>query len=437
MSLFEKILEFKGFRISKAKEELDNLRSLHVEDFLKWREKKRWDIVKFHYENNPFYKNIFQEKLPERWTDLPVITKAMIQKPLPEMITPQFSFDNCYISNTSGSSGTPLFFAKDKYAHAMTWAVINNRYQWHTISLKSKQARFYGIPLNTIPYLKERFKDLIMNRYRFTVFNMSDKILDKYLDKFKKTRFDYVYGYTNSLVLFAKYLAKKDIVLKDVCVSLSVCIATAEQCTDEDKLLLENAFGIKVIREYGVSESDFIAINDVNGKWCISNELVYVEIVDENNVPVEDGKTGKILITSLYNKAMPFIRYEVGDIGSVKRTKVDRYDELITLNGRLNDTAHLPSGKTVPGFTLYYVSRQILEESGVVKEYIIKQVSLNTFRFEVVTDSPLLEKDVQLIKNIMIQYLETGINIEVLRVDKIERLASGKLKHFKSLLNEI
>ncbi|MDQ6761117.1 MAG: phenylacetate--CoA ligase family protein, partial [Bacteroidota bacterium] len=103
MSLFEKILAFKGFRISKAKEELDNLRSLHVEDFLKWREKKRWDIVKFHYENNPFYKNIFQEKLPERWTDLPVITKAMIQKPLPEMITPQFSFDNCYISNTSGS----------------------------------------------------------------------------------------------------------------------------------------------------------------------------------------------------------------------------------------------------------------------------------------------------------------------------------------------
>ena len=236
------------------------------------------------------------------------------------------------------------------------------------------------------------------------------------------------------MLLFAKYLISKNIKLKsDICRSLKICIATSEQCTDEDKLLLEKAFGIKVIREYGVSESDFIAISDKNDRWIISDELVYVEIVDENNRPLEDGKVGKIIITSLFNKAMPFIRYEVGDWGSIKRKDDERYSELVTLNGRLNDIAYLPSGKTVPGFTLYYVSRQILEESGVLKEYTIKQTSTNTFLFEVVTTEPLLERHIELIKNTMYQYLEPGITVDIKRVDKIERQASGKLKHFHSL----
>ena len=40
-----------------------------------------------------------------------------------------------------------------------------------------------------------------------------------------------------------------------------------------------------------------------------------MEILDENNQPVPYGKEGKVVITSLYNKAHPFIRYEIGDVG--------------------------------------------------------------------------------------------------------------------------
>jgi phenylacetate-CoA ligase len=435
LKLFKSILKYKGFPVNNAEKELRYLDSLNMKDFKKWGEEKRWEIVKLHYENNPFYRSLFKNKISENWVDLPIIKKSMIQKPLAEMVNPMYEIKNCYIGSTSGSSGTPLFFAKDKFAHAMTWALISKRYNDLGINLNSKQARFYGIPLNSIPYLKERFKDVLMNRYRFTIFDMSDKVLAKFLNKFRHNQFDYIYGYTNSLLLFAKYVISKNIKLKnDICRSLKICIATSEQCTDEDKLLLEKAFGIKVIREYGVSESDFIAISDKNDRWIISDELVYVEIVDENNRPLEDGKVGKIIITSLFNKAMPFIRYEVGDWGSIKRRTDERYSELITLNGRLNDIAYLPSGKIVPGFTLYYVSRQILEESGVLKEYTIKQTSINTFLFEVVTTEPLLERHIELIKNTMYQYLEPGIIVDIKRVDKIERQASGKFKHFHSLV---
>lgn len=437
MNLFEKVLELSGYNIKKADKEIAELNTLATSDFKIWEVNKRWEIVNYHYKTNPFYQKFFTSEINNNWGEIPVLKKAMIQRPLAEMLNPQFQLKDCYVSNTSGSSGTPLFFAKNNFAHAMTWSIIKNRYQLHNISFNSKQARFYGIPLNKVSYLKERLKDKIMNRYRFTIFNLSDDILLQYLNKFKTTKFRYIYGYTNSMVLFARFLVKNNIDLKrDFCNSLEVCIATSEQCTDEDKQLLEKAFGISVIREYGVSESDFIAINDNFGRWIISNELVYVEIVDDNYELVEDGIVGKILITSLHNQAMPFIRYEVGDLGSIKRNKEYKHDELLTLNGRLNDIAYLPSGKTVPGFTLYYVSRQILEKSGVLKEYTIRQTALDTFIFEVVTDNQLNENDIQLIKNTMYQYLENGINIEIKKVNKIERQASGKLKHFHSLIKK-
>lgn len=133
---------------------------------------------------------------------------------------------------------------------------------------------------------------------------------------------------------------------------------------------------------------------------------------------------------------MPFIRYEIGDLGSIKRNVLKKYDELLTLNGRLNDFAILPSGKRVPGFTLYYVSRQILEDTGLVKEYVIRQISKFDFVFEIVSDRSISKKDEELIIKIMGDYLEPGLNIVINKVDEINRDKSGKLKHFVSFVKE-
>ena len=45
---------------------------------------------------------------------------------------------------------------------------------------------------------------------------------------------------------------------------------------------------------------------------------ILVEVVDPvTKEPLEDGKLGKVLITTLTRAAMPLIRYETGDIGSI------------------------------------------------------------------------------------------------------------------------
>jgi len=244
------------------------------------------------------------------------MTKKDFQKPLSERLSKGYTLKNTYINKTSGSSGNPFVFAKDKFSHSLTWAIIINRFGWHGINFNSSfQARFYGIPLDFMGNKKERIKDFFSHRYRFPIFDLSDNVLEGFLQKFKTKKFDYINGYTSSIVLFAKFLQNKNIVLKDICPTLKIGVVTSEILFEDDKILLEKQFGVTVVNEYGASELDLIAFVNQEGEWQVNSETLFVEILDENNTVLPYGKEGRIVITSLYNKAHPFIRYDIGDIG--------------------------------------------------------------------------------------------------------------------------
>jgi phenylacetate-CoA ligase len=432
MISFDQILRWRGFQMGAAEAALADFDRLSRAERAAWIEDKKRDIVQYHATHNPFYGGIIKEAAHSEWSQLPIITKRDLQAPLETMLSSTFSRKDVYISNTSGSSGHPFFFAKDKLCHALTWSFILRKYKSLDIHLGDWQARFYGIPLDKISYTKEKVKDLFMHRVRFPVFDMGDVMLEKFLMQFRKTKIHYVYGYTNAVLLFAQFLVRKGIRLVDVCPTVKRCIVTSEVCRDEDKQIIEKAFGVPVIREYGASELDVIAIEDVQGRWALNEANLFVEVLSENNTVLPRGESGRLVITSLHNKAMPFIRYDIGDIGMLEED--DRGIMLKTLAGRVNDTIILPSGKKSPGLTFYYVSRSILESSGVLKEFIIRQTAVNSFEFDVVSDRPLTPDETKDIHNKMDLYLEPGLTLKINRVEKIVRPASGKIKHFYSEL---
>ncbi|MET0759880.1 MAG: phenylacetate--CoA ligase family protein, partial [Flavobacterium sp.] len=329
----------------------------------------------------------------------------------------------------------PFIFAKDKDCHALTWASIIYRFGWFGIDFNtSYQARFYGIPLDFIGNKKERLKDFLSKRYRFTIFDLSDVVLEGFLKHFRTKKFDYINGYTSSIVLFAKFLQKKNIVLKDICPTLKVCMVTSEMLFEKDKVVLEQQFGIPIVNEYGASELDLIAFQNPNGEWQVNSETLYVEILDDDNNVLPYGKEGRIVITSLFNKAHPFIRYDIGDIGILDEKSTLKKPILKKLIGRTNDVAILPSGKKSPGLTFYYVTKSIIEDDGNVKEFVIKQTKIDTFEVEYVSEKELSLLQIQNIEKAIASYLESGLNFSFMRKEKLERSKSGKLKQFKSMI---
>lgn len=421
--------------MKKARSEFEKIQSISDADYEEFIYLKRKEIVNFHLKHNPLYIDLVGKSTFQNWNELPIMTKKDFQRPLTERLSKDFTIKNVYVNKTSGSSGDPFVFAKDKFCHALTWANIINRFGWFGIDFNSSfQARFYGIPLDFIGNKKERLKDFLKNSYRFTIFDLSDAILEEIVLKFQHKKFDYINGYTSSIVLFAKFLQKKNIVLTSVCPTLKCCIVTSEMLFEEDKILMEKQFGVPIINEYGASELDLIAFQNVNDEWQVNSETLFVEILDKNNTVLPNGKEGRIVITSLYNKAHPFIRYDIGDIGILDEKSTFKKPILKKLIGRTNDVTILPSGKKSPGLTFYYVTKSIIEDDGNVKEFVIKQTKIDTFEVEYVSEKALTESQIQNIEKAITTYLESGLSFIFTRKEKLDRSKSGKLKQFVSLI---
>ena len=434
-SIFDLSLQLNAFPIQKAKSDLDKIITLSPAEKKQFIENQKQAIVDFHLENNLFYQKLVGPKKHINWEDLPVLNKSNLQSPLESRLSKGFTTKNCYINKTSGSSGEPFIFAKDKYTHALTWASNMYRFGWFGIDFnRSLQARFYGIPLDFMGYKKERFKDFLSKRFRFPIFDLSDAVLEKILKKFQNTKFDYLNGYTSSIVLFANFLRKRNLILKEICPTLKVCMVTSEMLFEDDKKLLETQFGIPIINEYGASELDLIAFENPEGEWQINAETLFVEILNEKNQILPYGSVGRIVITSLFNKAHPFIRYDIGDIGILDEKSTLEKPILKQLIGRTNDVAILPSGKKSPGLTFYYVTKSIIEDDGNVKEFVIKQIKIDFFEIEYISETELNSEQIQKIEQAIALYLEPNLHFEFIRKNTLERTPRGKLKQFTSML---
>ncbi|WP_299108152.1 phenylacetate--CoA ligase family protein [uncultured Winogradskyella sp.] len=435
MRLFDFSLKVNGFKIDEAKAALSKIQAKNDSDFKAYIEQQKQSIISYHLEHNLFYKTLGSSININDWDSVPIITKRHLQQPIEQRLSDGFTTKNVYLNKTSGSSGDPFIFAKDKWCHAMTWAQIMDRFAWYGIDFNSsRQARFYGIPLDKKGYYKERLKDWFSNRFRFSVFDLSDAAFETTLTKFKTNKFDFINGYTSPIVQFAKYLKQKDVVLTSVCPTLKVCIVTSEMLFDDDKTLMETQFGVPVVNEYGASELDLIAFQNTNDEWQINNETLYVEILDDNGNVLPLGKEGRIVITSLYNKAHPLIRYDVGDIGILSEKSTLRKPILKKLVGRTNDIAILPSGKKAAGLTFYYITKSVIENDGNVSEFVIEQLALDHFIIRFVSRTELSNEQKEIITTEMERYLEPGIKVDFERVSQLNRTKAGKLKQFISKL---
>ncbi|MFK8059954.1 MAG: phenylacetate--CoA ligase family protein [Polaribacter sp.] len=430
MNLLDFSLKVNNYPIKKAKSELVAIQKLTENEFVDFVESKKKEIVNYHFKNNKFYKTLLKNDNLE-WDNLPILEKKDLQIPLKERLSKGFNSKNIFKDKTSGSTGNPFYFAKDKFTHALTWAIIENRFNWHNLSGK-KQARFYGLPKRGIQRKKELLKDFFSNRIRFDVFDLTENALNKWVIKFRNKNFVYLNGYTSVLVLFAKYLIKNNLILKEICPTLTACVTTSEMLFESDKKILQKGFGIKVINEYGASELDLIAFEDVKGNWVLNTESIFVEIINDHK-SVRIGEVGDIVITSLYNKANPFIRYKIGDRGAIKKIN-SKTIILEKLEGRREDVIQLPSGKTAPGLTFYYITKSVMEDSGNIKEIKVIQHKIDSFLIEYVADKKLEPTEEIQIKEALENYLEPNLCINFKKLDTLKRTKIGKLKQFTSLL---
>ena len=136
-------MRLKGFPIEEATKQLRTIQQIPEESYQTYVEEARTQILSHHLQHNPFYKNHIGTTNTSHWEAIPILRKRDLQIPLQQRLSDGFTLKKVYKGKTSGSSGTPLHYAKDHFCHALTWAGIIDRFGWFGLDFNSSyQARF-------------------------------------------------------------------------------------------------------------------------------------------------------------------------------------------------------------------------------------------------------------------------------------------------------
>lgn len=193
---------------------------------------------------------------------------------------------------------------------------------------------------------------------------------------------------------------------------------TGEGCSPQFITRLKELWNCEIHQIYGSTECGLVGIQHaIEEGYQILEGNVLVEIIDETNMPVEDGEIGEIVITTLLREAMPFIRYKTGDIGFVQEAGEQSKNKLkrLHLRGRKGGTLSIEGIDYSPILLEHFLLMN--PDVGLWFRFVVEDEEL-TIQIENPNGVDAEELSGQVKRHM---YTAGGIVCEVEIVDRIER----------------
>jgi len=296
--------------------------------------------LKHAIENSPFYWHYYKGigvSNPisfENFSSLPLIDKKIIMENLDQVFTSSIlnrkslekhlastQVGKRYLNNTiihsSGSSGTIGIFAYDSKSWDHLKALVLARCTNFGISLKRKRLAFIGIKdghyagvtlASDVPRLMANYTDVSVNE------PISKTV--KHLNEFQP---DDLRGYPSGLTILASEQQAGRLYIKP-----KKIVSSAEPLSEKSAKLIEEVFGVYPYNFYAASESIGLAQDcDLHCGLHVFNDLHVVELLNEEGEKVEPGEPGQIVLTNLYNRCQPLIRYQMHDVAVYSEEECD------------------------------------------------------------------------------------------------------------------
>jgi phenylacetate-CoA ligase len=188
------------------------------------------------------------------------------------------------------------------------------------------------------------------------------------------------------------------------------------------------SFSCPVMHKYGSMEFGFMAWDCPEEKNLHVSSSVLMEIVDARGRP---AKKGEIVVSTMYNRAMPLLRYRLGDLGSWgDECPCGRgWPVLESLGGRTSDIVVLPSGASRPSFAFNVLYNMKSDVSSIRQFQIVQRdPGLFVFRYVPARGGPPLSC-LEEIRQRMLRVCNEEVTIEFEETDSIARTPGGKLTH--------
>ena len=399
-------------------------------DLEKAQSKKLRKIVRHTYYHVPYYHFLFKKagikpsdiRSATDLTKLPTVSKAEFVQNWGGFISNTAHPEKCKIFTTSGTTGTPLRILKNRVTEAIGYALTYYIFFECGMHLTD---RFLELTLAFPSLSKSTFRHGpggLMKGYYLSLFNDPAANVEEIL----KINPDVIYSFPSALEYITQDFSSEMKNLKP-----RLLFTQSEMLTKKVRKLIENLLNIIPNDTYGSREISGIAFecNEHQGLHVIADWVILELVKDGENVaPNEEGET---IITSLYNYAMPFIRYKLGDLAvwaDDECTCGRVWPLLKALKGRLADTVILPSRRRIPSVGVEVLIRAVEN----VKRFQIVQRPNKDIIMKVVVDNKKMQERIQreIIRRVKLACLNEDVNVQVRFVEAILPQASGKTPDF-------
>ncbi|WP_430468002.1 CoF synthetase [Winogradskyella ouciana] len=376
------------------------------------------NIIKHAVETTPYYGNFNDAKTI---SDFPVIRKTTIQDNFEQFQSYKFKDADNFKVSTSGSTGVPFFLYQNKGKRNRNHADII--YFFNAASFEIGN-RLYELEVWRGHNEKGKLKAWLQNAVQFDISRLTDERIEAFLNLIKKDRQSKktMLGFASSYEMIAQYLERNNIFLKDT--GIIAAIANSEYLNPYTKETLGKHLDTQVLSRYSSEEVGMIAQQTLQSpnNFVINHASYHVEILNlDNDKPVKPGEFGRIVVTDLFNYAMPIIRYDTGDIAKLALNE-DGVEVLEQIEGRKMDVIHDSKGNIVSSFVVY---TKFYNYYHLLKQYQFIQQGEKEYEVKLNLQGENFEFEDELINSIKSDF-GSDANVVITYVDEIPPLSSGK-----------
>ncbi|MDQ7782345.1 MAG: hypothetical protein RDU20_05690 [Desulfomonilaceae bacterium] len=389
------------------------------------RDRRLRAVVRNAYEHVPYYRDRFRAAgiSPEdiRSADdlhkVPVTTKDDLRAAgMANTISRRVDVSGCIMRTTSGSTGKP-------FAVFRTRSEERTRLQFQMAALLTAGLR----PLDRFVMLIAEWEAPRRLHTRLGLFQREvvrvSRPIEEQIRRLRELRPTVLWTWPSALRSLMHFVEGP---FREV-VNPRILITNAEILDPHLRNRVKTELDTELFNFYGACEFGRIAWEcKAHEGLHINGDHLIVECVDGDLNPLPFNHTGTIVVTSLYSFAMPFIRYNLNDLGMLKEAKCSCGSPLPLMAppmGRETEVLRLPSGRIMPPLELL----NLMSSFNKVDQFRFVQEATDLLRVELVMREGRDPSTEETVRTKIRDYLKEPVRVEVV-TKKDPSVSSSKFR---------
>lgn len=427
--------EYEEAKAIRTEEELSNFQEEHLKK-----------LILHAHRNVPYYSKVFddigiikegKEVDLTRFNRIPILTKDILKKNYKELLSSDHSTRKWHEAYSGGSTGEPTKFVQDD-TFERGWSAAFNYWYREIVGIDEANARkilLWGSARDVFQGsigIKAKMWNWLNNTVLLNGFKMTEQDMERYIGIINSYKPDLIRAYAGSLYELCRFAERKGMRVH----SPKVAVSAAETLREGMREKIEAVLGVKLYDWYGSREVMSLAGECRDGMMHMLAFNNHVEVLDFSGEPVREGGEGRVIVTNLHNYAMPFIRYEIGDMAVLGAKRCECGNVLPTLQrvtGRIVEQFLLEDGTVVPGEYFTHLMG-VVYNRGFIRKIQVVQEDYRRVRILAVLEREMGDGEKEEIDEKIRLVMGQGCQVIWERVEDIPKAESGKYLFTRSMV---